>query len=232
METVQAGVELSFEVSFPSPGLPVAMKVYDTTTGSPSLVFGPTAMVNLPSCGTYFGKFTPSDGHSYVVTKCVYTDGTFATLNDNYGQGSESIYALILDNVMVVGSSLVGTVDGTGSVCGTPHTFNIFQGDLKTMALKVVNEGCNTNPLNLTQCSEIDVALPNADGTIAHFLLSDEEVVILSPEVLGQLTVAISSEKSALLNPGVAQNFDVTFTLPGETITVRYFNGLSVFTRI
>lgn len=92
MEFVPYNVELTFEVTFSNPSLHVGMSVYDTTGSSPSLVQGPTAMGDLVA-NTYYGKFTPSMNKSYVIFKAVYTDGTLATLNTNYAQGSESIYA-------------------------------------------------------------------------------------------------------------------------------------------
>jgi hypothetical protein len=92
MELVPANVALSFEVTFDSPILDVAMSVYNTTGGSPQLVQGPTAMSLLVG-NTYFGKFNPDVNKSYVIVKAVYTDETFTTMSPNYSQGSESIYA-------------------------------------------------------------------------------------------------------------------------------------------
>lgn len=58
-----------FEVTYDQSGLIVNMSVYDITTGSAVLVSGPTAMTNLGSSGTYFGFFTPTIGHAYLVVK-------------------------------------------------------------------------------------------------------------------------------------------------------------------
>jgi hypothetical protein len=111
------------------------------------------------------------------------------------------------------------------------NVFSIFLGDIKTMYLRAVNAVCEepAGPLDLTSCTEIDVALPNADGTIAHFLLSLDEVAIAVPKNLGKFSVPLSAIKSALLNPGEYQNFDVTFTISGSKFTVRYGKALSVF---
>jgi len=112
--------------------------------------------------------------------------------------------------------------------CSPQNIFTIFLGNAKTMNLKALYSG-NLNPLDLTSCAEIDVSLPNADGTFLHLLLSLAEVVITSPAVLGQFTAPITSVQSALLNLGELQNFDVTFTISGNPMTVRYASALSVF---
>ncbi len=95
MNLAPAGVELSFEVTFDSPSLNVGMSVYDTTDVDPVLASGPAAMTSLYG-NTYFGKFTPADGHSYVIVKAVYTSDTFDTLDTDYAAGSESIYAQVI----------------------------------------------------------------------------------------------------------------------------------------
>lgn len=110
-------------------------------------------------------------------------------------------------------------------------TFTIFTGDSKTMPLKAVLGTCTGGPLDLTSCTEIDVALPNADGTFAHRLLSDGDVQITAPALLGKFTCTIPSDVSALLQPGELQNVDVTFTIAAKEFTVRFFAALSVFER-
>lgn len=107
--------------------------------------------------------------------------------------------------------------------------FSISLGNIKTMYLKAILDNCNGDPLDLTSCTEIDVVLPNADGTLAHFLLSLSEVVVTAPAVIGKFSVPIGSVKSALLNLGEFQDFDVTFTIAGVKFTVRYTRALSVF---
>ncbi len=111
------------------------------------------------------------------------------------------------------------------------NPFKIFRGDAKTLYMKALNSGCNTDPLDLTSCTEIDVSLPDADGTFKHLKLSLAEVVITSPAILGKFNAPISSLVSALLNPGELQNIDVIFTIAGKPFTVRYFQALSVFDR-
>lgn len=81
---------LTFEVTYDSPSLNVGMSVYDTTSGSPVLEQGPSAMTHLVA-NTYYGKFTPTVNHEYVIFKAVYTDNTFATLDTDYAAGTESI---------------------------------------------------------------------------------------------------------------------------------------------
>lgn len=95
MELAPVDVALTFEVTFDSPTLPVAMSVYDNSTGTPVLVHGPTAMTNAVG-NTYVGVFTPPNQHPYLVFKAVYTSSSFLTLSSNYSQGSESFIAQVL----------------------------------------------------------------------------------------------------------------------------------------
>jgi hypothetical protein len=94
MNLAPAGAPISCEVTFDNGALDVAMSVFDTTSGSPVLISGPTAMALVVDY-TYFGVFTPQAGHSYVVLKAVYTDNTFATLDPNHAQASESFYSQV-----------------------------------------------------------------------------------------------------------------------------------------
>lgn len=113
----------------------------------------------------------------------------------------------------------------------TPPVFTIFTGDAKRIYLKAVNIGCDTDPLDLTSCTAIDIALPNADGTFTYLTLADGDVTIASPAILGKFNALISSDDSALLNPGELQNIDVTFTILAKEMTVRFYQALSVFER-
>lgn len=228
MELVPSAVALSFEVTFDQPGLSVAMSVYDTSGGSPVLLGSRTAMT-LVYGNTYSAKFTPAIGKTYVIVKAVYTDGTFVTLDPNYSQGSESIYAQVIGSGSGGGLSLVGIVDACCD-CFTQQTpFQIFTGDDATLPMKVITGSGAGKPLDLTSATEIDVALPNADGTVSHLLLSLGKVTVTSPAVLGQFTVTITEAVSAILNPGVLQNVDVTFTISGLKTTVKFFQAISVF---
>lgn len=107
-----------------------------------------------------------------------------------------------------------------------PPIFSIFLGDAKTVPMKLQYSDTG-NPFDLTACSQIVVNLPNADGSFAQLNLSSGVTIGLVP-VLGQFTVAISSAVSALLNVGVAQNVDVTFTISSKPMTVRFLGCLTV----
>lgn len=87
------------------------------------------------------------------------------------------------------------------------------------------------SPLDLTDADEITVILPNADGTTSELTLTGGDVVIATPAVLGDFSVIIDSAVSALLNPGIEQNFDVVFEISGKEFTVSYQQALSVFER-
>ncbi len=111
--------------------------------------------------------------------------------------------------------------------CPTPNVFTIFTGDKKTMSLRVAL--ASGLPLDLTACTEIAVYLPNADGSTLLLRLTAAQIVITSPAILGQFTALITSVQSALLNIGELQDFDVTFTISSNPVTVRYYGALSVF---
>lgn len=105
--------------------------------------------------------------------------------------------------------------------------FEIFTGQDKTMSMRVV-QAANGLPLDLTECTAISVALPNADGSFTNLTLADSEVTITDPTNLGSFTVNITNEVSALLNVGVLQNIDVSFTISSLVTIVRFFQALSV----
>lgn len=110
-----------------------------------------------------------------------------------------------------------------------PNIFSIFLGNAKTIYLKLIKDDCCGNgPVDLTNCTEIVVALPNADGSFTNLKLSSSQVSIASPKVLGAFSAPISAVNSALLNVGEQQNLDVTFTIGVEVFTVRYAQCFTV----
>lgn len=90
MNLVPSGILLPFEATFDIPGLNVAMTVYDMSVNPAAIVAGPVAMENTTGA-TYIGKFTLQAGRAYLIYKAVYTDNTFATLDPNYSQSSETV---------------------------------------------------------------------------------------------------------------------------------------------
>lgn len=109
-------------------------------------------------------------------------------------------------------------------------TFKIFLGDAKTIYLNLVKDACcGGGPVDLTNCSEIALSLPNQDGSTTVLLKSTGAVVITAPAVLGGFSALISSLASAALNVGTLQPLDVTFTIGGEIFTVRFDGALSVY---
>jgi hypothetical protein len=221
MNVAPISVPLSFDVTFDEPGLPVAMTVY-SLSGTPTLVQGPTAMVNV-SDNTYVGSFSSSlPGVAFLIIKAVYTDNTFATLSPNYSQGSETIVMQNLGGGSLSPSNnlVIGFVN---SKC-----FEIFLSDDRTQSLKALYD-CTFLPVDLTSCTEINVQLPLALGGFTQLLLSAGQVAISSPAVLGEYAVSIPPSVSELLNVGALQDFYVTFTISGKPFTLRYFQGVSIF---
>lgn len=110
------------------------------------------------------------------------------------------------------------------------ETFVIFTGDQKPMNLKAIYAE-SLNPLDLTNCTEIAIRMPLASGSFQTLLLSDDEVEIVSPAVLGKFTAFIETALSDLLNVGEFQSIDVTFTIDDDVTTVRYVQALTVLQR-
>lgn len=67
----------------------VALKVYDDSGASPVLL----TTLPMPNVfeTVYRAKYTPSVVGTYLFYKAVYTDGAYATRDDNYSPNSESI---------------------------------------------------------------------------------------------------------------------------------------------
>ena len=100
-QVVPAGKPIGFEYSVYSgdAALPVAMKVYDLSSGTPVLSTT-VAMVHVFN-GTYFVSYTfpdNSQNKNYLIQKSVYTNGTFATPDGTYSPGSEIVEIEGLDN--------------------------------------------------------------------------------------------------------------------------------------
>jgi hypothetical protein len=113
------------------------------------------------------------------------------------------------------------------SCCPANVPFTIFTGDQKTIPLRIAyNTGL---PVDLSSCTEIVVNLPKADGSFLQLKLSLAQVSIVSPAILGQFTAIVTTVQSATLNIGEAQDIDVTFTISGSPLTVRFYGAISVY---
>lgn len=238
MELAIAGVSQSFEVTFPPDGsdsspLPVAMSVYDTTSGSPTQVQAPAAMTYVPDTNSYVGRFSPILNHSYLILKAVYEDSSYAAFDDDYAQATETVYAIANPstppNPPSV-SSIVGIVNSDGQNCngfGFP-VFTVFQGDVKPLPLKAMYAR-TFNPLPLTDCTEIVVNLLNSDGTVLAIKLSENNVTISGDPKLGMFVANFTSDESTKFAVGELQNIDVSFTINGNVMTIRYYGCFTVF---
>lgn len=97
------GQQIPIEVSFDPGLLFVAMKVRDVTAGYPGTLVGSAVPMVEFDTGSYGASFTGTAGKNYVLSKAVYTDGTYATRDPNYSPGS--------DSVQVIPQSTAPTVD-------------------------------------------------------------------------------------------------------------------------
>jgi hypothetical protein len=223
-----AGIPVNFTAVFnnPTPSR-VALSVYDDTGATPVLLLSPVAM-NQVNDNVYSGKFTPENGKQYVVFMAVYTDATFVTLDNSFKTAEQSV-SVIAQYLTPQVQGVIGKVSCEGQSQPTPNTFKIFRGDEKTISLLVFDTDNNGLPVDLSSATEIDLALPNADGTVKHLLLSTGDVSLTVPAILGGFSALITDVVSTLLNVGEYQNLDATITLPNEVFTVRFQGGLSVF---
>jgi hypothetical protein len=220
-----AGVKAPFSTSSNSTGLFVGLTVYDTSGASPVLVSGPTLMSNyFGFC--YQGSFIPTSGKQYLVVAAVYTDDTLSTINAGYQQQSWEVTAFTFPVNFGPVQSVVGIISCQEQLFPTP-TFKIFLGDADTMYCRLVDSVFN--PIDLTNCTEITANFPNADGSYATLLLTDSDIAITDPPVLGSFSIPLTSEITSLLNVGQYQDLNITFNIGGQTFTVPYMEALSVF---
>ena len=108
------------------------------------------------------------------------------------------------------------------------NVFNYYVGDTKTMTFKALFAS-SLSPLDLTNCTEIVVNLPNSDGTLTQLKYSLGQVTIASPTVLGQASAIVSATLWPIPNVGVGQDLDVTYTIGGNPQTVKFPAALNVF---
>lgn len=113
MRDLQVNLSHSFETTFDTSGLFVAMRVFDDSGGSPVQVGAPIPMAVYYG-SSYRGKFTPTEEKSYVVHKAVYTDGTYATLHPDYGQSSDAFRAVDFAGILL--DAMIASYQDPGSV--------------------------------------------------------------------------------------------------------------------
>jgi hypothetical protein len=72
----------------------VRANIYDTSGVAPVL----EGTVNLAQInnGTYWGKYTFTAGKTYLVQKLVYTSGSYAVVDQNYGQDNDDVQCIDL----------------------------------------------------------------------------------------------------------------------------------------
>lgn len=80
-------------------GLTVAGNVFDVSTGTPVFV----SLIPMAEVfgGVYDGVFIETAGRSYLVISCVYTDGTFTTIDDQRSPDAECFNFGSLDNSLL-----------------------------------------------------------------------------------------------------------------------------------
>lgn len=77
----------------------VAALIYDVTSGLP--VFNSKVTMVNQQAGVYEGSFTPQNGHSYLIIKNVYTDGTYSVVSLNWSTGADNYDAFVTDTSLL-----------------------------------------------------------------------------------------------------------------------------------
>lgn len=73
-------------------GLFIAAKVYDVTSGLSLITTVHFAHV---AFGVYFGSFTGTLSHTYLIQKSVYTDGTYTVVDTSRAPGADSLQVIV-----------------------------------------------------------------------------------------------------------------------------------------
>jgi hypothetical protein len=83
----------------------------------------------------------------------------------------------------------------------------IYQGSDRTLNLVIRDE--EGNPIDLTAVTEITAVFKATDGTNVTFTIAGGEVSKTSPQVLGKLSIAMNSTKTALIEAGEQIDFEL-----------------------
>jgi len=83
----------------------------------------------------------------------------------------------------------------------------IYQGSDRTLNLVIRDE--DGNPIDLTAVTEITAVFKATDGTNVTFTIAGSEVSKTSPQVLGKLSIAMNSTKTALIEAGEQIDFEL-----------------------
>jgi hypothetical protein len=101
---IAATASTAFEVSFGDTGLFVRATIFNMATGSP--VFSSTVnMVETPGTPGSYGATHVFPVGTWMITKRVYTDGTYTVLSNLYSPGSEAFNAIVMGPPLTSGSS-------------------------------------------------------------------------------------------------------------------------------
>ncbi len=89
--------------------LNIVVKIYDNTTGTPTLVS--SLVLTHWFDGQYVANYTTDDAKKYLYRTIVYTDNTFTTPDTNYSPDSGKIDYLILDELFTDLTAVKAVVD-------------------------------------------------------------------------------------------------------------------------
>jgi hypothetical protein len=131
---------IGFEVTFDSPSLFVAMRIFDDLGAQ---VGAPIPMLNVYG-NTYRGFFTPSLDTGYLIHKAVYTDESLITLHPDYAPGSETIYA-----------QNGGSGSGSGGSCNSEVDVELDSNEIEVL----IEQATSEIDVEIAVDSEVEVEL-------------------------------------------------------------------------
>lgn len=213
-------------------GLFVQAKVYDMTSGTPSL----SSIIEevYIDFGVYVGFFTGIYGHSYQSIQAVYTDGTYTTVDQNRAPDAEEFEAFS-SNEVVVNQFYQATLSGQQNSAilngqqtnGTGGDMIVFtQGD--TAVLELLATDGNGNPVNLTGAAFITM-IKGPQGQIVSFPNSQHTVNPDQVNFTGQFSLNLAATDTAQCAVGLAKEIITKIQISSSTIYFRGPNQLEVF---
>lgn len=152
-----SGQPIPIEVTFETGLLFVAMKVFDVTLGFPGSQVGSAISMTEFDDGAYGASFVGDPNKNYVVSKAVYTDGTYTVRDSNFASGSQSVQCVAIGSVDVqsivdgVWDELLSNHSISGSMASVlnrlkvsdcPIVANVESSDIVAIVTDVLDVNC------------------------------------------------------------------------------------------
>lgn len=173
--------------------------------------------------GVYFGSMVGALGDNYIVSKVVYTDGTYVTPDATRAPGTDSIQLLSPSGAAINNIMRLATLVAQGSPqVGTPDKLFITIGDsVDFQFLAVTGLGV---PFDLTGAT-FTTFIRGPLGTVVEFDNSAHTIAVNQVTNRGQFALALTEEDTEMLAPGADREV-ITQVVQGESTI--YFHGVNL----